>query len=124
MGDAPLGVERAVDRVDDHPHAVVAVVDLASLLGQGEEAKALVAQAVELGEHEVLGRVVDDQRAVPAAAPGAGLLGPFGRARGGGQHLLQASHGATARAEPVGVERGSNCRSSKTYAVRRGSHPG
>ena len=33
MGDPALGVQRAVDRIDDHAHVVVAVVDLAALLG-------------------------------------------------------------------------------------------
>ncbi len=73
MRDPALGVQRAVDRIDDHAHAVVAVVDLAALLGADRELVALVAERVELVEHELLGGVVDLERAVAAAAAGAGL---------------------------------------------------
>ena len=47
MAGVPLGVERAVDRVDDHHHVVAAEVDLAALLADRPEAVALIVQRLD-----------------------------------------------------------------------------
>ena len=77
-GQRAAGVERAVDRVDHDPGgAAVAELDLAALLGDGDERGALLGQRVELGEDDVLAAAVDDQGAIAALADalvdGAGL---------------------------------------------------
>ena len=66
MRQPALGVQRAVDRVDDDEHAGVAEVDQPALLGHRGEARAVVVQALELVEDAVLGLGVDDERAVAA----------------------------------------------------------
>ncbi len=75
-----------------------------AFLGNSEELIALFVQAVELVEHELLGAVVDLQRAIAAAAPGAGLLRPFLRGGHFGKHPLEARDGAPAHRQPIRVE--------------------
>jgi hypothetical protein len=65
---AALGVERAVDRVNDHRHAGVAVVDLAELLGDQLEAVSFGFERIELGHDDQLSGAVDDERAVATGA--------------------------------------------------------
>ncbi len=101
---AALGVQRAVERVDDHPHAVVAEADPPALLRERGEPRTCVVQAVELGEHRVLGLLVDDQRAVAAAAHAAGLEHALLGRRGVGEHAAQSVGRTSACAEPVGRE--------------------
>src|SRR5579875_3581858 len=104
MRDTALGVQRAVDGVDDHAHEIVTVVDLSPLLREGGEAEALSAQRVELVEDEILGRMVDDQRAIAAAASTPGLPRPFCGARRVGEHLLQAGHRASTDPQPICIK--------------------
>ncbi len=104
VGDAALGVERPVDGVDDHAHRLVAVADLPALLRQCGEAVAVGFQLVELLEDKILGRVIDDERAVSSGAPRTRFHRPFDRARGGRQHPVEPLDGPTADAEPVCVE--------------------
>ena len=55
VGEAALGVQRAVDRVDHDEHAGIAEVDDPALLGDGGEARARVVEPLQLGEDDVLG---------------------------------------------------------------------
>ena len=105
VGEAALGVDRAVDRVDDHDHAGVAVVDLPALLADRGEARAVGVQAVELGEHGALGVGVDLQRAVAAAADVAGLEHALGGRRARAQDRPQGGGRAPGRPEPVRLQR-------------------
>ena len=98
---AALGVQRAVDRVDDDVDVVAAEVDDAALLADRAEARARVVQPLELGEDAVLGLLVDDERAVAALAALAGLLDALAARRVVAQHLAQAVGGPAAGAEPV-----------------------
>ena len=70
---AALGVQRAVERVDDDARVAAAVLDDAALLADRGEARALGMQRVELREDGVLGLAVDDERLVAALAGVAGL---------------------------------------------------
>ena len=110
MGEAALGVERAVDRVNDDADARVAVVDLPALLGERDEAEAVRAQAIKLGEHDRLGGRIDDERAVAAAASRAGFLGSLRDARPGREHLGEPGHSTAAGGEPIGIEGGAGGR--------------
>ena len=98
---SPLGVQRAVDRVDDDEHAGVAEVDEPALLGDGGEARAVAVEAVELGEDGVLGGGVDDEREVAALAALAGLDDALRARRMVAEHRAQALGGAAAGAEPI-----------------------
>ncbi len=100
-GQGAAGVERAVDRVDHDPGwAAAAELDLAALLGDGDEGGALRCQRVELGEDDVLAAAVDDQGAIAALAD-ALVLG----ARLDPAHLFEdrplRAHGAAADSQPV-----------------------
>ena len=86
MRESPLGVQRAVDRIDDDAHARVAVVHLTALLGDRDEAPARPMEPVELGKHEVLGRRVDEECSVAALTAAAGLLGALARGRARDEH--------------------------------------
>ncbi len=88
--DSPFGVERTVDRVDDHADARIAEVDLAALLGHRDEVESLSMDPLELCQHERLGRAIDHERAVASFAARAGLHGTLGRGRCSGQHPLEA----------------------------------
>ena len=69
MREAALGVQRAVDRVDDDEHAGIAEVDDAALLGDEREARAVRrAGARSCVDDEVLGELIEHQRAVAADA--------------------------------------------------------
>jgi hypothetical protein len=102
---AALGVRRAVDRVDHHEHALVAEVHGAALLRERVEARAGVVERLELGEHPVLGGLVDDERAIAALAALAGLLHALVAGRMVGEHGAQDVRGPTASAEPVRLQR-------------------
>ena len=82
-GDAALGVQRAVDRVDDHAHAGVAVVDLAALLGHARGTGSPRRAGVELVEHE--------------------LLGGRGRSRACGRRRCRGCRSPSARSSVVGT---------------------
>ena len=96
-----LGVQRAVDRVDDHPHVIGSEVDLTALLGHRAEPVTLLGELGQLRKHDVFGGGVEQQRAVAAAAAGARLPDPFGGRRRLGQHALQPLHGSPADGQPV-----------------------
>src|SRR5204862_5537508 len=81
--------------------AARAEVDVAALLRDGGEARALAVQRLELGEDGVLGRSVDDERAVAALAPHARLDDALGARRSVAQDAAQALAGPPAGAEPV-----------------------
>ena len=84
---------------------------------------ALVAQRVELVEHDLLGAAIDHERPVAAAAPRAGLDRPLARWSGrrpasrAGRRPRAGRRRASLRRVPSGW------RSSPTYAVRRGARP-
>ena len=111
MGQAALGVQRAVDRVDDHAHRLAAEAHLAALLGDRGEAMALVVKALELGEHRVLRGAVDDQRLVAALAA-TRLTRALARGRIGVQHRPQPAHRPPARDQPVGAQGGGGTSAS------------
>ena len=118
-----LRVQRPVDRIDDHLHRGIAVVDLAALLRERGEAVALVAQPVELCQHDRLGSAVDHERAVAAPAPLARLDRPLGGRRDGRENLIEARDRAAANCQPICVEGRAGRGHDRTYAVRRGDRP-
>src|SRR6201999_1378662 len=84
-GDRAARVQRAVDRIDDHPRRpAVAEDDLAALLGDGDERGAFPSQLLQLDEDLVLAAAVDHQRVVTALAD-ALVVGAFL----GGHDLLE-----------------------------------
>ena len=68
--NGPPGVERAVDRVDDHPQRRLPTAegDGAPLLGDGSELVSGVVEPLELVEDRVLAEAVDHQRLVSPLA--------------------------------------------------------
>ncbi|MCA1656219.1 MAG: ATP-dependent helicase, partial [Actinobacteria bacterium] len=110
VGQAALGVQGPVDGVDDHPHEGIAVVDEPPLLADRGEPHPVGVQRVELGEDDVLGLLVDDQRAVAALAPRPGLQHPLGARGRAGEDLAQAPDRRAAGPEPVGLQRGGDGR--------------
>ena len=101
VGQAALGVHRAVDRVDDDQHVLRAEVDQPALLAQRAEPRAAVVELLELGEDRVLGALVDDQRLVAALAAVAGLLHALLRGGRLVEDAAQLRRRATRGAEPV-----------------------
>src|SRR4051812_48470985 len=101
-----LGVDRAVDRVDDHERVRATELDRAALLAHRREAQALVVELRELREHGLLGRGVDEQRAVAALAEGADLAHPLRGARAVLEDGAQSAGRTTADPQPVGVQGG------------------
>src|SRR5436309_670783 len=105
VGYTAFGVQRAVDRVEDHADPLIAVVDGAPLLRQGDEAVAVFAHRFELAQHDALGRSVDLEGAVTAGTAGAGFAGALLRTRRLRQHALEPADRAAAHSQPVDVER-------------------
>src|SRR4051794_33241058 len=100
---AALRVDRAVDRVDDHERLRAAELDRAALLADRREAQALLVELRELCEHGLLGRGVDEQRAVAALTAGADLAHPLRGARTVLEDRAQGAGRTAADPQPVGV---------------------
>src|SRR3954452_16695396 len=98
-----LRVDRAVDRVDDHERLRATERDRAALLADRREAQALVVELGELCEHGLLGRGVDEQRAVAALTAGADLAHPLRGARAVFEDRAQGAGRTAADPQPVGV---------------------
>ena len=90
--------------IDDHAHRAAAEVDLAALLGDGDEAVAGGVKLVEEGEDHVLGAPVDHEREVAALAA-AGLDRALERRRVLAQDTAQALGRAPAERQPVRRQR-------------------
>jgi len=101
VAEAALGVERAVDRVDDDGDRRIAVVDDPALLGEDREARALRVQGVHLREHGTLGGGVDLQRAVAALPALAGLHDALGDRGVVGEHLADRAGRPAGGPEPI-----------------------
>ncbi len=97
----PLGVDRAVDRVDDDPGGgrPVAQAHLPALLRDRDERDA---ERLQLGEHGVLGRLVDRERRVAALALPVRHR-PLGRARHRRHGVARRVRGAAAEPQPICV---------------------
>ena len=102
---AALGVERAVDRVDHHERVGAAEVDGPALLADRREAQALVVEPGELLEDRLLGRRVDQQRAVAALPAGPDLAHALDGRGLVAEDAAQRARRAAADAQPVGVPR-------------------
>ena len=104
---AALGVEAAVDRIDDDAPGPAAAVDaLARLLRDHRETDAVAGDLVEDAERGVLGRLVDGYRRVTAGAA-AQLVGTPRPWHGGDRLGDGVSHRAADR-EPALGGHGSN----------------
>ena len=104
--------EPSIGSITTRASAAGAELDLAALLGDGDEGGALRGQRLELGEDRVLAAAVDHQGVVAALADplvdGAGLDCP----RTCVEDRPLRRHGAAADPEPVCVESERWCRRS------------
>ena len=98
--DAPLGVERAVDRIDDdeRPHLAAEPPDLLGDHGARDLAHA--------GENHVLGRLVDRRRLV-AAEPRPDDRFALGSRRQPDEHVVDVRDRCPAELQPVSQAEGA-----------------
>jgi hypothetical protein len=101
---APLGVQRAVDRVDDdHPGALAAEAALAQLLGDEPEVDAARMQLLQPRDDDGLGVAVDHCRVVAALALAHDRLAHVARRERGEGRADVGGH-LPAEAEPVLID--------------------
>jgi hypothetical protein len=103
MRQPALRVDRAVDRVDHDPQVLAPEVDDATLLADRAEPRTRRVQCLELGEHDVLGRLVDQQGLVATLAARTGLPHALGDRRAVREHHRDLRRRPPAHSEPVGI---------------------
>ena len=112
-GQAALGVERSVDRVDDHHPGAVAIPErpLAELLRDEPERDAALGQLLQPTDRRRLGLAVDDGGVVSPLALADNRLAVVSGGEAA-KHVLHVRRHRAAEAEPV-LPHGSSCGSSR-----------